>query len=63
VAFAGLNSVVDALALINRFVKLEDLQDPKKVDKLLRRFTAMYDVQNATQQSPALMILTNGGTQ
>ncbi|MBY5569489.1 DUF1217 domain-containing protein [Rhizobium leguminosarum] len=49
--------------LINRFVKLEDLQDPKKVDKLLRRFTAMYDVQNATQQSPALMILTNGGTQ
>jgi hypothetical protein len=49
--------------LINRFVKLEDLQDPKKVDKLLRRFTAMYDVQNAAQQSPALMILTGGGTQ
>ncbi|OWV64756.1 hypothetical protein ATY76_20805 [Rhizobium sp. R339] len=49
--------------LINRFVKLEDLQDPKKVDKLLRRFTAMYDVQNNTQQSPALQILTGGGTQ
>lgn len=49
--------------LLNRFVKLEDLQDPKKVDKLLRRFTAMYDVQNATQQSPALQILTGGGTQ
>ncbi|PDT16287.1 hypothetical protein CO670_13070 [Rhizobium sp. J15] len=49
--------------LINRFVKLEDLQDPKKVDKLLRRFTAMYDVQNSTQQSPALQILTGGGTQ
>ncbi|MBX4932305.1 DUF1217 domain-containing protein [Rhizobium bangladeshense] len=47
--------------LINRFVKLEDLQDPKKVDKLLRRFTAMYDVQNSTQQSPALQILTGGG--
>ncbi|MBX5199724.1 DUF1217 domain-containing protein [Rhizobium sp. NZLR10] len=49
--------------LINRFVKLEDLQDPKKVDKLLRRFTAMYDVKNSTQQSPALQILTGGGTQ
>lgn len=49
--------------LINRFVKLEDLQDPKKVDKLLKRFTAMYDVQNTSQQSPALMILTGGGTQ
>ena len=49
--------------LINRFVKLEDLQDPKKVDKLLRRFTAMYDVQNNTQQSPALQILSGGGTQ
>ncbi|MDO3434146.1 DUF1217 domain-containing protein [Rhizobium sp. CBN3] len=49
--------------LINRFVKLEDLQDPKKVDKLLRRFTAMYDVQNSTQQSPTLQILTGGGTQ
>ncbi|PDT37151.1 hypothetical protein CO671_07925 [Rhizobium sp. M10] len=47
--------------LINRFVKLEDLQDPKKVDKLLRRFTAMYDVQNSAQQSPALQILTGGG--
>ncbi|RUM26138.1 DUF1217 domain-containing protein [Rhizobium vallis] len=49
--------------LINRFVKLDDLQDPKKVDKLLRRFTAMYDVKNNTQQSPALQILTGGGTQ
>ncbi|ACI53842.1 protein of unknown function DUF1217 [Rhizobium leguminosarum bv. trifolii WSM2304] len=49
--------------LLNRFVKLEDLQDPKKVDKLVRRFTAMYDVQNSTQQSPALQILTGGGTQ
>lgn len=49
--------------LLNRFVSLDDLQDPKKVDKLLRRFTAMYDVQNNTQQSPALQILTGGGTQ
>ena len=49
--------------LVGRFVKLEDLQDPKKVDKLLRRFTAMYDVKNNTQQSPALQLLTGGGTQ
>lgn len=46
--------------LLGRFVKLEDLQDPKKVDKLVKRFTAMYDIQNNTQQSPALQILTAG---
>ncbi len=46
--------------LLDRFVKLEDLHDPKKVDKLIRRFTAMYDIQNNTQQSPALQILTGG---
>ncbi len=46
--------------LLNRFVKLEDLQDPKKVDKLIKRFTAMYDIKNNTQQSPALQLLTGG---
>jgi hypothetical protein len=41
---------------------LKDLGDPKKVDKLVKRFTAMYDIQNSTTQAPALQILTNGGT-
>jgi hypothetical protein len=33
------------------------LQDPKKVEKLMRRFTAMYDLQNNTSTSPALSIM------
>ncbi|MBB3592273.1 hypothetical protein FHX08_002617 [Rhizobium sp. BK529] len=52
--------VAKQVDLLGRFVKLEDLQDPKKVDKLLKRFTAMYDIQNNTQQSPALQLLTGG---
>ena len=48
--------------LLQKFVNLEDLGDPKKVDKLVKRFTAMYDIQNNATQSPALQILTGGGT-
>lgn len=52
--------VAKQVDLLGRFVKLEDLQDPKKVDKLVKRFTAMYDIKNNTQQSPALQLLTGG---
>jgi hypothetical protein len=48
--------------LLGKFVNLEDLGDPKKVEKLVKRFTAMYDIQNNTTQSPALQLLTGGGT-
>jgi hypothetical protein len=47
--------------LLKKFVNLDDLHDPKKVDKLLKRFTAMYDLKNNTGTSAALSILTNGG--
>jgi hypothetical protein len=49
------------VALLEKFVDLKDLGDSKKVDKLVKRFTAMYDIQNVTTQSPALQILTGGG--
>ncbi|KRB49924.1 hypothetical protein ASE04_15120 [Rhizobium sp. Root708] len=49
-------------AMLKKFVNLDDLQDSKKVDKLMKRFTAMYDLKNNTDTSPALSILTNGGT-
>lgn len=52
--------VAKQVDLLGRFVKLEDLQDPKKVDKLVKRFAAMYDIKNNTQQSPALQLLTGG---
>ncbi|TCU19070.1 DUF1217 domain-containing protein [Rhizobium sullae] len=53
--------VTKQVDLLKRFVDLEDLSDSKKVDKLVKRFTAMYDIQNVTTQSPALQILTGGG--
>lgn len=46
--------------LLKKFVNLDDLQDSKKVDKLLKRFTAMYDLKNNTSSSPAMTILTGG---
>ena len=37
---------------------ISDLQDPEKVDRLLQRFTAMWDAENGTTQSvsPAILI-------
>ncbi|MDQ0559531.1 hypothetical protein QO004_001309 [Rhizobium mesoamericanum] len=46
--------------LLKKFVNLDDLQDSKKVDKLLKRFTAMYDLKNNSSSSPAMTILTGG---
>ncbi len=43
--------------LLKKFVNLDDLQDPKKVDKLMKRFTAMYDLANNSGTSTALSIL------
>lgn len=54
--------VAKQATMLKKFVNLDDLQDPKKVDKLLKRFTAMYDLKNNTDTSPALSILTHGGT-
>ena len=46
-------------AMIKKRLDVADLQDPKKVDKLLARFAAMYDVNNnpATASSAALVVL------
>lgn len=43
---------------VERFMKIKDLSDPAKVEKLLSRFSAMYDVRNSQStgqgQSPLL---------
>jgi Protein of unknown function (DUF1217) len=46
-------------AMISNRLDVTDLQDPKKVDKLLAQFAAMYDIDNnpATASSPALAVL------
>ncbi len=43
---------------INRVLDIEDLHDPEKLEKLLLRFTALYDVENNTDVSPAEVILS-----
>jgi len=53
------NMDVDKQAeMVENFIDLKDLSDPDKVQDLIKRFTAMYDVANGTNtSSPALSIL------
>ncbi|WP_112944634.1 MULTISPECIES: DUF1217 domain-containing protein [unclassified Rhizobium] len=54
------NMDVDKQAtMLKKFVDINDFQDPKKVDKLMNRFTAMYDLKNNTTTSPALTIMNS----
>ncbi|MCA1440553.1 DUF1217 domain-containing protein [Ensifer sp. IC4062] len=46
---------------IKRVMNIEDLHDPEKLEKLLQRFTALYDVENNTDVSPAATILSGNG--
>ena len=45
---------------VDRFMKIKDLSDPAKVEKLLNRFSAMYDIRNSQTtgqgQSPLLSL-------
>ena len=47
--------------LVEEKLDLDDLKDPEKLDKLITRFTAMYEMKNPSAQSsiPSLLI---GGT-
>jgi hypothetical protein len=58
---SGMSSMdVDSqAAILKNFIDVKDLQDPTKVDALLKRFSAMYDMENNTgaSASPALSIL------
>jgi hypothetical protein len=56
------NMDVDRQAkVVEKYLNLEDLSDPEKLDKLVKRFTMMYDLENNVATSPALGILTGGG--
>ena len=48
-------------AYINRVLDIEDLHDPEKLDKLLARFTALYDVENNVDITGAELILSGSG--
>ena len=56
------NAKIEAqAAYIERVIDIKDLQDPAKLEKLLQRFTALYDVENNTDVSPGLAILSGSG--
>jgi dimeric dUTPase (all-alpha-NTP-PPase superfamily) len=45
--------------LVDKYLKLEDLQDPDKLKQFLSRFTAMYDLANDTTQDPVLSLFSD----
>ncbi len=47
---------------IKRVLDVKDLRDPEKLEKLMKRFTALYDVENNTVASPALSVLSSSGS-
>ncbi len=46
---------------INRVLDIEDLQDPEKLQKLLVRFTSLYDIENNVDVSAGELILSGSG--
>ncbi|WP_445215408.1 DUF1217 domain-containing protein [Bradyrhizobium sp. Pa8] len=52
--------------VVDKFMKIKDLSDPAKVEKLLSRFSAMYDVRNSQSidqgQSPLLNLFQGSGS-
>lgn len=44
---------------VDRYMKIKDLSDPAKVEKLLNRFSAMYDVRNSQSTDQAQSPLLN----
>ncbi|MCR6499200.1 DUF1217 domain-containing protein [Shinella sp. CPCC 101442] len=54
---------IDAQAdMVNRYLELEDLQDPEKVAKMIVKFSVLYDLDNQSTPNPALSVLTSSGS-
>nr|WP_314087213.1 DUF1217 domain-containing protein [uncultured Shinella sp.] len=54
---------IDAQAnMVKRYLKLEDLQDPEKVAKMITKFSVLYDLDNQATDNPALSVLTSSGS-
>ncbi|WP_439629843.1 DUF1217 domain-containing protein [Shinella sp.] len=54
---------IDAQAsMIERYLELEDLQDPEKVSKMIVKFAVLYDLDNQTTVDPALSVLNGTGS-
>jgi hypothetical protein len=50
---------------LEKHINIKDLQDPKKVDKLIQRFNAMWDLNNAstTSAAPVLTLFDQSSVQ
>ncbi|NTJ41374.1 DUF1217 domain-containing protein [Agrobacterium larrymoorei] len=48
--------------LVRKYMDVERLQDPDYVTSLVKRFTALYDLQNSSTASPALSIMNGGAS-
>lgn len=48
-------------AYIDKVMDVEDLQDPAKLDTLIKRFTVMYDAENFVATSPVLQLFADSG--
>lgn len=54
---------IDAQAeMIERYLELEDLQDPEKVQKMIVKFAVLFDVENNVETSAAVSILSGGSS-
>ncbi|WP_411033546.1 DUF1217 domain-containing protein [Shinella sp. BYT-45] len=54
---------IDAQAdMIERYLELEDLQDPEKVSKMIVKFSVLYDLDNQATADPALSVLSGSGS-
>lgn len=47
-------------AAVNKRLDVKDLQDPEKLQKLIGRFTVMWDVNNNTDTDPVLALFSSG---
>lgn len=53
---------IDAQAeLIKKYMNLEDLQDPEKLSKMIAKFAVLYDLENFSETSGAVSILSGSG--
>lgn len=49
-------------SIVEKNLTLSDLADPDELEKLIRRFTIMYDLENDTSVSPAVAVLSSSGS-
>ena len=52
----------EARTLIEKKLDLKDLADPEKLEKLVKRFTIMYDIENDTSATASAASILGGGS-